>query len=313
MDDIEALSALLQQFVGLDTGPPVVARDPVNIPMIRHWCDAMGDTNPVYTDPEAAAGSIHGGIVAPPAMLQAWTMRGLLAGGAASDSRQAEMLALLDSAGFSSVVATNSDTEYIRYLRPGDLLTLRAVCEEVSPLKHTALGDGFFITSRQTWHDQDGETVASMRWRILKFRPPAKAAPPAPAVPWPHPAVNRDSAFFWEGTLAGELRIQRCVACATLRHPPGPACPHCGSYDWDYQVASGEGTVFSFVVHHHPQVPPQVTPFVVVLVDLAEGTRIVGNLIDVDPGTVTIGQPVRVSFEQVDSDLVLPQWRRETT
>ena len=56
-------------------GPP--ARDPVNQPMIRHWCDAVSDMNPVYTDEEAAAASLHGGIVAPPTMLQAWGMRGL--------------------------------------------------------------------------------------------------------------------------------------------------------------------------------------------------------------------------------------------
>ena len=56
---------------------PLVARDPVNQPMIRHWCDAVGDRNPCYTDPAFAAKSVHGGIVAPPTMLQAWTMPGL--------------------------------------------------------------------------------------------------------------------------------------------------------------------------------------------------------------------------------------------
>ena len=58
-------------------GPVFVARDPVNPAMIRHWCDAMEDDNPFYTDPEAAARSLHGGLVAPPAMLMAWSMRGL--------------------------------------------------------------------------------------------------------------------------------------------------------------------------------------------------------------------------------------------
>jgi uncharacterized OB-fold protein len=221
------------------------------------------------------------------------------------------MLEVFDAAGFASVVATNSDTEYYRYLHLGDLLTLRSVCEDISPLKHTALGDGFFVTSRQLWHDQHGELVASMRWRILKFRPKPKAPSPAPAdTPWPHPAVNRDSAFFWEGTRAGELRIQRCATCGQLRHPPGPACPACGSYDWDYRVASGRGTIFSFVVHHHPQLPPHRTPFVVVLVTLEEGTRIVGNLIDADPATVAVDDPVIVTFVPVAEDLVLPQWRR---
>jgi hypothetical protein len=76
-------------------------------------------------------------------------------------------------------------------------------------------------------------------------------------------------------------------------------------------VASGRGTIFSFVVQHHPPVPGQDPPFVVVLVDLEEGTRIVGNLIDADPADISIGDGVRVAFVSVDDDLVLPQWRRE--
>jgi uncharacterized OB-fold protein/acyl dehydratase len=308
--DADQLWVELQRFVGASAGPPVEARDPVNLPMIRHWCDAMGDQNPIYTDPVAAAASIHGEIVAPPAMLQVWTMRGL-ARSSTPTQGLGELLAVLDGAGFSSVVATNSDTEYLRYLRLGDVLTLSAVFEDISPRKRTALGDGYFITSRQLWHDQHGELVGSMRWRILKFQPKQAEPALAPPVEWPHPAVSRDTRFFWEGTLEGELRIQRCASCATLRHPPGPACPRCGSYDWDYQVASGKGTVFSFVIHHHPQVRPLTTPFVVALVDLEEGTRIIGNIIDVDPAAVAIGDAVRVRFQRVAPDLVLPQWTLE--
>ena len=76
-EDKGAFLARLKAFEGREVGEPFVARDPVNQPMIRHWCDAMDDANPVYTDPELAAQSVHGGIVAPPTMLQAWTMRGL--------------------------------------------------------------------------------------------------------------------------------------------------------------------------------------------------------------------------------------------
>ena len=63
-----ALEAEFAKYVGKAVGPPEVARDPVNEPMIRHWCEAMGDANPVYTDADAAAKSVHGGIVAPPTM-----------------------------------------------------------------------------------------------------------------------------------------------------------------------------------------------------------------------------------------------------
>ena len=70
------LEAEMQQYVGKPIGPPRIARDAVNEPMIRQWCDAMGDTNPIYLDPAQAKESCHGGIVAPPAMLPAWTMQG---------------------------------------------------------------------------------------------------------------------------------------------------------------------------------------------------------------------------------------------
>ena len=74
----EELLSRLRGILGVRLGDPIVARDPVNLPMIRHWCDAIDDRNPVYTDPELAARSLHGGIVAPPTMLQAWTMPGLV-------------------------------------------------------------------------------------------------------------------------------------------------------------------------------------------------------------------------------------------
>ncbi len=158
------------------TGPP--ARDPVNQPMIRHWCDAIGDVNPVYTDEEAAAESLHGGIVAPPTMLQAWIMRGLErrpptgAAGARGDGSNK----LLNDAGYTSVVATDCEQEYRRYLRPGDLLTVEGQLESISNEKHTALGDGYFVTNKSTYRDQKGDVVAEMRFRILWFKPPAKAA-----------------------------------------------------------------------------------------------------------------------------------------
>ncbi|HUA94627.1 MAG TPA: OB-fold domain-containing protein [Acidimicrobiales bacterium] len=314
---LEDLSAALQALVGRPLGPPGVARDPVNQPMIRHWCDAMGDDNPVYTDPEAAEASVHRGIVAPPTMLQAWNMAGLRRR-VADGGAQAELMRLLDEAGYTSVVATNCEQVYHRYLRPGDLLTEEASLEAVSELKRTALGEGYFVDTVRRYLDDAGEVVGEMRFRILKFKPArpggaaapeAPAAPETPAVEWPHPAVNRDTAFFWEGTRQHELRIQRCGGCGLLRHPPLPSCPACGSSDWEVVVASGAGTVYSYVVHHHPPVPPLTTPFVVVLVELAEGTRVIGNLLEADPSSVQVGMPVEVTFVTIDDELVLPQWR----
>ena len=295
----------LERFVGAQGGPPFTARDAVNEAMIRHWCDAVGDANPIYTDPEAAAGSRHGGIVAPPTMLQAWTMRGLNPP-PPKPGPQAELMAELDAAGFTSVVATNCDQEYERYLRPGDLLTATEVIESVSPEKKTALGVGHFLTTLTTFTDQNGEVVGTMRFRILKFRPPEKREPRPPR---PRPAINRDNAFFWEGVEAGELRIQRCTKCSKLRHPPGPSCPECGSLEWDTVTATGRGTVYSYVVPHYPQVPSFEYPYVVVLVELEEGVRLVSNIIDIDPPDVAIGMPVEVAFTKVDDELTLPLFR----
>lgn len=127
------------------------------------------------------------------------------------------------------------------------------------------------------------------------------------------PMVNRDSAFFWEGTTLGELRIQRCNACGTLRFPPGPACRACPAYDQGYVAAAGTGTVFSYVVHRHPPVPDKELPIVIALIDLDEGVRMVGEVVDVPDSPddqIAIGDRLRVDFRRVDDDLTLPVWRR---
>jgi uncharacterized protein len=319
---------------------PRSARDPVNLPMIRNWAEAIGDANPVYADAEFAARSLHGGLVAPPAMTQVWTMRGLHpdegadgdtgAGGGGGDPMHL-MSAVLDEAGFTSVVATNCEQSYHRYLRHGEQVTVRTSLESVVGPKRTALGEGWFVTTQSTWY-VGNEPVATMMFRLLKYRPPerpasparAPAAPPVPApagsaapAPSPpvgdvlRPVVSPDTKFFWDGTAAGELRIQRCGSCGALRHPPGPMCPGCGATRPEYDVAAGTGEVYSYVVHHHPPVPGKKLPIVVALVQLPEGVRMVGELLDVGPDRVRVGLPVRVAFIRVDDELTLPAWREQ--
>jgi hypothetical protein len=300
---------------------PRTARDPVNLPMINNWVEAIGDANPVYTDAEAAAPSVHGGLVAPPAMAQVWTMRGLHP--EPDDDPLGGMSVALDEAGFTSVVATNCEQEYFRYLRHGEQVTVRARLESVVGPKRTSLGEGWFVTTRSTWY-VGSEAVASMLFRILKFRPPAPAGTPAAETPAPapapaaalaadvlRPAVSRDTAFFWDGTAAGELRIQRCGGCGALRHPPGPMCPACGAARPEYVLAAGTGEVYSYVVQHHPPVPGKQLPIVVALVALPEGVRMVGELLGADPERVRVGLPVRVEFVRIDDTLTLPAWRED--
>jgi uncharacterized protein len=296
----------IKSYEGRPAGPPERGPDPVNLPMIRHWCEAIGDENPVYLDEEAARSSVHGQIVAPPTMLQAWVMRGLRPRPAAAGGATDELYRLLDEYGFTSVVATNCEQEYHRQLHLGDHLSTTTTIESVSDEKRTALGTGHFVTTRIEYRDDDGELVASMLFRILKFKPPAKG-PERPARP--RPAITHDNAFFFEGTRAGKLLIQRCSSCRRLRHPPRPACPHCRSLDWDAVESSGRGVVYSFVVNHHPQVPAFDYPLVVALVELEEGTRLVSNLLDVEPADVRIGLPVQAELVAVDDELTLPLFR----
>jgi len=210
------------------------------------------------------------------------------------------------------VVATNCDQAYQRYLKLGEQLSVRGRLLDVTGPKHTALGEGWFVTTRSTWFSA-GEPVATMDFRILKFRPP-QPTPPSPAsietpVSPMRPQVTPDTAFFWAGTAAGELRIQRCDGCGALRHPPGPMCPSCGqASDGGYVVAAGTGEVYSYVVHHHPPVPGKRLPMVVALVQLPEGVRMVGEMPGVRPDQVRIGLPVRATFVRVDQDLTLPAW-----
>ena len=96
-------------------------------------------------------------------------------------------------------------------------------------------------------------------------------------------AAAPDDAFFWAAAAEDRLVIQRCADCGTLRHPPAPMCGHCGSLAWDAAAASGRGRIYSWMYSLHPNRPDD-DPRVVILVQLAEGVRVVSNLVDAPPG-----------------------------
>jgi uncharacterized OB-fold protein len=129
------------------------------------------------------------------------------------------------------------------------------------------------------------------------------------------------SAEFWAGCARGELLVQACAACGARRMPPRPMCPVCRSTEVRWEPTSGRGTIWSFIVPHPPLLPAysKVAPYNVIVVALEEDPtiRFVGNLLatpegeinEIDPSTIRIGEPVRVVFQRVD-DVSLPRWVR---
>ena len=314
VDDIRAAA---EKVKAEGKSKPRVGRHPVNQPMVDHWLDAIGDKNPIYVDEAAATAAGHPGLVAPPAMIQVWTMMGL-GGSRPADDPLGKILQLFDDAGYIGVVATNCEQTYHRYLRPGEEVSVAAELTDVVGPKRTALGEAFFITQRITWSVGD-EDVAEMMWRIMKFIPsqkdePKEADSSPSSVPDDldadsamRPASSKDTKFFWDGVNAHELRVQKRPD-GSLQHPPVPALWLDTQQQTDFVVASGNGTVFSFVVHHAPKVPGRTLPFVIALVELEEGVRMLGELRNVDPAGVEIGMPVRAMYIDFPANDVGPAW-----
>src|SRR6201997_1767575 len=222
MTDIQKAAA---QTKPAGSNKPRAARDPVNQPTINNWLEALGDRNPIYVDEAAARAAGHPGIVAPPVMIQVWTMVGL-GGERPKDDPLGPIMQLFDDNGYVGVVATNCEQTYHRYLQPGEEVSISSEMGDVVGPKQTGLGEGWFINQHITWRVGD-EDVAEMEWRILKFKP--REAASVAAVPedldadaMMRPAGSRDPAFFGGGVRAHERRIQRRQA-GSLRPPPVPA------------------------------------------------------------------------------------------
>jgi uncharacterized OB-fold protein len=297
--DHDWIMARVEEIKALGESEPKPGRDAINQPMINNWLEAIGETDSRYTAGEA-----------PPAMAQVWTMDGL------DPTRRANAplhrtMQVFDDAGYTSVLGTNCDQVYLRPVRVGEEVTLTARLESVVGPKQTGVGEGYFVTTENTWRvahpDGQSEIVATMLFRVLKYKPGARRAK-VDRTQLVRPQMNRDTQFFWDGTAAGELRIQKCNACGALRHPPGPMCPDCHAADRGYVVASGRGTVFSFLVHHAPQLPGKELPATLALIELEEGLRMVGEVLAPPEGGLSIGDRVQVVFEKIDDDLTLAQW-----
>lgn len=129
------------------------------------------------------------------------------------------------------------------------------------------------------------------------------------AVERPQPRPSRESAFFWEGAERGVLLGQRCASCKKLRHPPRPMCASCQSVDTEVVELSGRGTVHSWMKPVHPPLPMFEPGYLVALIDLEEGIRLLSNLCEVTQEKVTNGMPVEVFFAPTAGGKAVPVFR----
>lgn len=132
------------------------------------------------------------------------------------------------------------------------------------------------------------------------------------AVAKPLPTVTPATEPFFAGARAGELRVQRCTACGELRFPARSRCSHCLATGAAWVPVSGRGEVYSFVVMHqvyHPAFAAEV-PYTVAVIQLAEGPRMLTNVVGTPPSEIRVGMPVEVVFEKRSDEVTLPQFRR---
>jgi hypothetical protein len=139
------------------------------------------------------------------------------------------------------------------------------------------------------------------------------AAPPAkpPALRFDLPTPEGDTRRFWDAAREGTLLLKRCAACGKRHFYPRPFCPHCWSTEVDWEPASGHATVYTYSIVHQNDLPPfnQRVPYVAAIVDLAEGPRMMTNLVDVEHERLRVGMAVEVAFQKISDDVTIPVFR----
>lgn len=127
----------------------------------------------------------------------------------------------------------------------------------------------------------------------------------------PSPAPDPDTQPFWDGCAAGRLLVPRCQACGETRWPPGPMCPNCQSVDTEWIESTGRGRLYSWVTVVHPahEVLVDQVPYVVGLIDLEEGVRVVGNVVGCSADEVVANMALEMFMESREDGLQLPNFR----
>ena len=125
------------------------------------------------------------------------------------------------------------------------------------------------------------------------------------------PIIDGDSRGFWEGCRQGELRLQHCDSCGRFRYAPKRLCPYCLAEGFEWRAVSGRGEVYTFTVEHHAYSPAWKgeTPYVIAVIELEEGPRMMSRIVGCEPDAVRIGLAVQVTFEKATEEITLPLFR----
>lgn len=126
----------------------------------------------------------------------------------------------------------------------------------------------------------------------------------------PLPVMDPESQPYWDAMREQRLMLKRCRACGRHHHYPRELCPHCGSNEVEWTQAKGTGSVYSYTVARRPAGPAFKvdTPYVVAIIELDEGARMMSNLVGIDPDQVRIGARVAVQFDAVTPEVTLPKF-----
>jgi uncharacterized OB-fold protein len=175
---------------------------------------------------------------------------------------------------------------------------------DISTLRGTAK----LIFAKLTFTVLRGKPVASIK---IRNAIPEKERIRMPAPTRARPKPTPETKHFWEGTKAGELRLQKCDACAHVYFPPRPFCPSCASRKVSVFKASGKGFLYSYVINHRPAAPGFTPPYAIAVVELSEGPRMMSNIVEYPqtPEALELDMKLEVAFEKLDDDITLPVFR----
>ena len=213
----------LERLTGHRLGP-YLSFNPVSRVQVWQWCSAMGDRNPLYLDDAFRAGTEFDRVVAPPAMMQMWTMRDVNMDYApgSTDARPYQIFDTLADIGFPANVAVSYDITFHRYLQEGDRARHYTTVADISDLKRTSLGEGHFVTERVEYLDQQDAPFAEALITYFQYRPAQtprnaegsdgpensdRAAPVTPGEPWQSDFSDIDYDALREGDTLPDLAI----------------------------------------------------------------------------------------------------------